>query len=939
MKTNKIILTVFAIGCMLVSEAQLTAPMLFGISQGVKEEKWYANPAVGPILINSGFVDSLRFWGNWDFAYNTDHPDERDYLNDRPQDAVMAILRHLFPSPTGVLGGVNSEKFFCNFANATNIAQLINALGKEGDFSQNIDNWVDGTDVDGRKLFNSGAKNKCVKEFANCLKGLASCQHYPSQIIEQLLMAFLYENCNTTEDLEAYWKNLENSLKIEGYPFNKDSLLTPELMLNIAKDPANVTLLSYILILKSVKNIHSTTLYNMNEELFSNGRAKPYNRKENKLEGPYFADCVETMIRQTINFLLWVNKEKRFHIDELIGKYMAQPHLHVGLNNFNNLKTFFTSIQTSETQANDSSPGMRGEWNKVVGDLDGNVLYSRPNHNEIEPGFINLLRVMRRILDLPITDLSELTELLEGGDQNKGTIGKKILQKLQEMFDFIKTSEKTVVLELKDLRISDKDVYGNLTVTNTLTENYSKFSFNIMVSGGHGEVNQLKQEKEGFQVDFLEKLKSHLSLPQGNLREIACLAAKEFEVQQDSPHQTIYGLYGSRIRGNKSMSQFLERISTLPDNILGRDNVIVELMKSIRWEDEQIYLEYKGLYHGLLKKYPDLMKNLEFLNYSGIQCPNEILNLTSAVRIKNICLKDSVIGGIKGLEGKKTLEKLDCSYLKMPNATLDLSGSTALKELNLHNPCLGGIRGLSTNSLEKLICDGLKVSDVELILTSLPGLKTFDICGAYTGGTKEPEKNNVLKTLSFNRVHMPNTILDVSDLTELRRLTLRGTHLGGIRGLENKKTLEFLNCSSLEVPNTVLDLSGLTELTILFLNNAKLGGIRGLSIPSLERLDCSRLKMPNASLNISGLTGLKELNLTAATLGGLEGLSSPSLEELDCTDLDMPNASLDVSGLAGLKRLGKNGALFGKLKGVNESKVKFLKKPSTRPRHKFFSDD
>ncbi|OHE70537.1 MAG: hypothetical protein A2007_03490 [Verrucomicrobia bacterium GWC2_42_7] len=926
---KKVMLTLLATGCMLVSEAQLTAPMIFGISQGVKEEKWYANPAVGAILIDSGFVSSLRFWGNWDFAHEADHPDERDYINDQPRDAVMAILRHLFPSPTGVLGGVNSDKFFCNFANATNIAQLVNALGKEGDFFQNIDNWVDGMDAEGKKLFNSGIKNKRIKEFARHLKEVKSCPNYPPRIIEQLLMAFLYENFNTMEDLEAYWKNLSESAKVVGFQFDKNSQLTLESLKSLAENPVGLTSFQCILALQSIDDFQSITPYNMERKLFSNGRAKPYNRKENNLGGEYFADCAETMIRQVINFLIWNNQKKKFAIDELIEKYQSQPHENVGLNNFKNLVTFFTLKQATKIQANNSSPEMRGEWNKVVGDLDGGVLYSRPYHNEVEPGFINMLKILRRILDLPIEDLSELSELLKEGEQNRVAIEKILLQKLQEMFDFIKTSDKTIELTLKKLTISDKDTYGNLKVAISLRNSTEKFSFNVYTGKEHGEVNKLCHEGDVISMSktpLIKQLENHLSIQQGDRRETTYLAAEQFNIHQDKSNKNLYWLYRSTIDDSESMCQFLERVSTLPDNILGRDNVIAELMKSISWDDDQIYHQYREIYHNLLQKYPDLIKNLGYLNYSRIQSPNGTLNLTSAVGVKKMSLFGSRMRDIKGLSNPG-LESLQCSLLEMPNAVLDLSGLTELKKLHLDGAKLGGIKGLENNkSLETLNCSHLKMPNATLDLEGLMGLKTLDLDSAELGAIKGLENKKALEILNCSYLKMPNTVLDLSGLTELKKLDLDGAELGGLKGLENKKALETLGLTELQIPNSTLDLTDLRRLKIIDLRSARLGDIKGLENPNLETLVCLGLQMPKAVLDLSRLSGLKSLNLSWAILRGIHWPENKnSLETLDCSNLEMPDAVLDLSGLTELKELNIRGAELGGIKGLESLKAKIIK--------------
>jgi len=913
MEIRRVFLSILLIiSCLSKTEARLGTPMLFEVSQGIKEEYWYANPAIGSILIDSGFMDGLRFWGNWRLAYKVDNSDERDYSKDEGQDALMAILKHLFPSPAGALGGANSDQYFCNYITPENVAQLVNYLNAGRD----INHWVEGQDSDGKPLFNRNAKTKCVRKFAEHVKA-ARVSGYPNHMLEQFLMACFIEKTNTTEDLQRYWKNLDPETKVPGFHLNGRILNKEDVGIEVER-VSELNLIASIVALKSLNDLYSVSPYAMDAELFSNGRANHYNRETNTLKGPYFADCMETMLRETYNFLLYKNTSGFFEVNELKGKYEANKKKVLGKNNFTNFCEFFEIYQRDRISANNSSSEMRGWWNRVVGNLDGGVVYAHPDGNELDTGFLNMLRAMRRILDMPTDDLTPEAFGLEMREISQ--IEEMLLKKLQEMFDLIKTSEKSVKLAFENLKKDHKDLYGELEVNVNLIGEQTSFSFKICISKRHGEVNNFQQKNTQGMPDVTvisANVEQKIQASEDQLKQVASLSSNKLKKHLVQDPHNVYWLYQCLINDNASMALFLERISKLDDNIIGRDNIIIALINSIKWDDDEVDGDHGEIYQYVIEKFSYIKKYLEVYRHHGKD--EKQLDFTEFPNVKIVYL-NGTIEQIKGLENAKNLEELYCEGLQTQDWILDLTGLTKLKKLRLEKIILKGIKGNASN-LEELEGIDLQMPNGTLNLGGLKNLKRINLFNSIIGKIENLGDCINLEELGSHGLQMPNGTLDLGGLKNLKILKLSGAIIGKVKNLGNGTNLEEFHCSSMEMLNGALDVTSIANLKILKLSGAVITEIKDLgNFVNLEALHYYDLQMPDGTLNLPNIRNLKNLSLFGAIIGKIENLGNfTNLEELDCSKLKMLNGTLDLTGLGKLRYLKLEGTTIKEIKDLENA--------------------
>lgn len=226
---------------------------------------------------------------------------------------------------------------------------------------------------------------------------------YPLYTPEQIITAFFCYKFDERKDIKEFLEGLDVSIidpdKVS--QFNSQALLNRDELDEIAlKDTYN---LDDIFALTTSDLWTSLTPYREGSELLSNGNALYYDRKmDNYLRDKgYFADCGEIAMRHLINFIIYDPENRSFDLNS-IRQYVNEKNDNPYFQNF----IEFYKVQKPDL-ANNGSLQIRSLWNKVVGDLNTNlddpfrVNYAQQN-NELETGFVNLIKVFKKIFNLQI---------------------------------------------------------------------------------------------------------------------------------------------------------------------------------------------------------------------------------------------------------------------------------------------------------------------------------------------------------------------------------------------------------------------------------------------------------------------------------------------------------------------------------------------------------
>jgi hypothetical protein len=129
--------------------------------------------------------------------------------------------------------------------------------------------------------------------------------------------------------------------------------------------------------------------YRANEILISNGFASLVMNEKKELSNETFADCVETSYRHLLNLLTYDSIQKTFNTEAFNNSPLKDL-----INNFYTLQ--------DPSKVNDGSVKVRSVFNKITARVP-HLVYSRGNYNEVEPGFINMIRFLSYLINEEIT--------------------------------------------------------------------------------------------------------------------------------------------------------------------------------------------------------------------------------------------------------------------------------------------------------------------------------------------------------------------------------------------------------------------------------------------------------------------------------------------------------------------------------------------------------
>ena len=352
----------------------------------------------------------------------------------------------------------------------------------------------------------------------------------PQYTTERMLMCYFLNHFNTKEELGRFFKAAREKIIGETEVASENLKSFPN---NLDRGEMTKKILSKVKMNKDCP---------YKSQLTENGSAKKV--VGNKFTSYTFQDCADTAIRHLVN-LMGYNGENEW------GFFLSDAQEKDLNNNMDNirkaidgngdvkpesLKDRFQAFIAYQRKvgANDSSITTRSFWNAVVSNMNKNagddlfqVKYVQKNGNEVDTGYINMLKVTYNLLKslgkINNEDLKNSINALN--EKTNGTELQKVIGELLNIFD-----ANAKVGELKNFVSKNGEIYGEIEVST------KGKTFTISQEKGHAciEFNPIKLEKlAGDEKDFIAK------------DQIGQLLANRFNVDHEGTVSFFNSLYGN----------------------------------------------------------------------------------------------------------------------------------------------------------------------------------------------------------------------------------------------------------------------------------------------------------------------------------------------------------------------------------------------------------
>ena len=584
-------------------EARLSINIVKAISDGLKEECHFADPTMGMILVDSGFMGSLRLFGNYDFAYGEnglnhhleDSAGSGFHIEDQPScstssstpkprgcegedpngDSLAWLVMQLFPSGAGALSTrTDSDRFLARTMTPADIASLINEIRMRDKCTKWESPKLKKRTKNERTLFS---------KIPGAIDSIRSRKDLPGHFVEQVLLAFFYENFSTFKEAEDFYNNLspefkknpEKSLSLDDVQGNLLNELREELEFR------EVTVCKIAQYIKAFNILFSPTPYAIGDRLISNGTTQCM--VDEACTTNTFQDCAEVTIRHIFNMLLWDPETSGFsrNLNKLLYRYADSQGLKYGFpqsseNRLKQLERFYREVQPTRDKVVDGSLEVRNEWNKVVANLPG-VRYTnkanRPDGNEIDSGFSNMMNAIKAIIGEPINPVPiPKTEDYICGDHPSDRISE-----MESLFEKIAPDKSP---DIRACGHTHKTSIRPSIITVSLNHKLGNiwFSFNVLQTLEHAQVFLLPRDE----LSHLEELGKFVN--QKKIREFVYKMSKSNDIQvsicllyydwknllghaiQRDGEAWIYVLYQSGCEDNEGKAMLLHRMVYLNTN-------------------------------------------------------------------------------------------------------------------------------------------------------------------------------------------------------------------------------------------------------------------------------------------------------------------------------------------------------------------------------------
>jgi len=677
----------------------------------------------------------------------------------------------------------------------------------------NILNSLNQRDIDDKKKIKSESIGPILLAIQKSIQQEKNNESfYPEYMTEQVLTAFFCEKFNIQADIWSLLEHLDDDIidKSISLPTEEDLLNKSDPPLIAQKQQAYTLDDIYALVNASI--FDPLIPYKSDSHLVSNGNTYRYDRKAGKIleESHTFADCAEIAMRHLINLLTYNSEIGEFDLTPL-KKYVTEnspdnPY-------FQNLIVFME--QQKPDQANNGDTVMRSLFNIVVADLNASNSSIKIDYiqdtNEVNPGFINLIKVFQKIFGLKIKELPQgsFQEKINWLEESLQTLFKALNPYYSYSFDVSKLEE------------TENEISGHLPIIVRDLNNYEDlFSFSYYSQyKTHSAIKDLKILKTTAKNDYNEDLQTHATTIRPNTSEESIWLLTPQKMNSKKFTHPIFTLFNRYIADNDSRIEIIKMIneyydqwktegSSFKSHLPVIKTMIDHLFEDISWDDATVLSQISPWILSLSKQ-EDLKENLRqvrgiilesserstieelnnFLNIEKLSIISakklEEISLTNLTNLKTFSLDAPRVKKIEGLNTLKNLEKLDLFSVHFPEE-ISIANLGQLKEINLDSSL---IKRVNLNNLEKLNEISLK-GLVRLEEASFSNLESVKKINLVRSGLKTLTLENLDAVESIDFTSLPNLerIIFKGSFKNLKSLSFEGTpKIKHIEGLESFK--------------------------------------------------------------------------------------------------------------------------------------------------------
>ncbi|GHU14462.1 hypothetical protein FACS189449_11190 [Alphaproteobacteria bacterium] len=738
-------------------------------------------PFWGLTMLGTKYLENLKFKGNVVAIKNptnglTQYKPQKD-------DALEGFIFRLFPSNApGVLPPASiwdtSAKAIC-FNSDHNpemlallllkaeifrvlvnngVTSLPTSMNSFDDFSteaRRIPNYTDVTKfyeaitklTTGQRVFDVIVKDVSDTQIFNAILDEKS-YGYAEHTVEHVILAFVCQILNGKAEAQMF---------LQKYSEYRNKVFSKEYITRSSKIPAESTANNISNMTKEIKELLSQPGLPYDNPT-SNGWTPKYRIdsgkfvKDTDLAGKdqWFNDCMETSIRHIFNYVLGENGRNTIRNDESFLSKGFLPtdeeptnaetgYKKSSTNRLAQLKAFYKEIEINNTGLNSNVYDDRGVWNQVMCCLNSSsanngVVYlsegeNAYRQNELNPGFVNVLRVMCVVIG--IEPNSFLKGIVQEDLKDPAKLGGQteiIAEKFNKLFKIISPTQ-DYQINFDEYNVRKNDVSGRMRVIIT-NEEKKEYGFMICQSeGSHAWVEGLPNKDELKHMWELNKLNSeekHLvgylfsrygvndTHPQGvqndyhsifsyadrrtdyaSLEKSIIAFQKSADPQCGKKPAALRQILGNITKDIPFSDNYTARsacrliLSTVNDD----DNSYKEIVKIVKASpDGKALDEFIAAPKGLQRRLPDsladvrwidedielnqwnmyLLKfpNLEYVNFSNLNCDLDSSQLPSS--IKELVVRDASDVNLN-LSGCRNLEALELDRGKYQSLQLPTS--------------------------------------------------------------------------------------------------------------------------------------------------------------------------------------------------------------------------------------------------------------------------
>lgn len=377
---------------------------------------------------------------------------------------------------------------------------------------------------------------------------------YPKYTAEQIILAFLAYKFSTREDIKTFLTHLSPGIVNREAldTFNPLDLLIPDNLPQIAEKGNHTP--DDILALSTADIWGMPTPYRVGTPFLSNGNTRKYDRKSDSFVPGTFADCVEISLRHIINCFLYDPHSRQFDFKGL-AKYHGENPLSPAQEVI--FATFMDFYQRQSIDlANDGSMEMRSQWNRVVGDLNSPddpleiKIHYRQGANELDAGFINLMKVFQKVLGIHLDPVPET---------NQHDKKKWLDTAFQEVFKALNPHKGySIGTNMDNVNTEGTEISGFITITVYDEQRKMLYSFGFSSNPArHGQLEDYRVSDDLKMEDYSSYLQN--SSFKGNDAEKAIwLLSKVQWIKMSKSLPTFYLWFRANLIDNEAKILFLD---------------------------------------------------------------------------------------------------------------------------------------------------------------------------------------------------------------------------------------------------------------------------------------------------------------------------------------------------------------------------------------------